>query len=54
MKNKIILAVTAFIVLVVAVIGVLVFGTGRLWSKGIVSLSVDTNSKTCLYYNHFQ
>jgi hypothetical protein len=41
MKNKIILAVTSFIVLVVAVIGVLVFGTGRLWSKGTVSLSID-------------
>jgi hypothetical protein len=41
MKNKIILAVTAFILLVVAVIGVLVFGTGRLWSKGTVSLSID-------------
>jgi hypothetical protein len=41
MKNKIMLAVTSFIVLVVAVIGVLVFGTGRLRSKGTTSLSID-------------
>lgn len=35
------LAVTAFIVLVVAVIGVLVFRTGRLGSKRTASLSID-------------
>jgi hypothetical protein len=41
MKNKVMLAVTSFIVLVAAVIGVLVFGTSRLGSKGTASLSVD-------------